>query len=80
MHVALPPFGYFLMIGVQIVLLSFDKIDKIDRNDNDISKKSIEEIIETKDQRVKIFDHISKLTQSWINSVVNYNQQKHQDN
>lgn len=68
------------MIGVQIVLLSFDKIDKIDRNDNDISKKSIEEIIETKDQRVKIFDHISKLTQSWINSVVNYNQQKHQDN
>ena len=80
MHVALPPFGYFLMIGVQIVLLSFDKIDKIDRNDNDISKKSIEEIIETKDQRVKIFDHISKLIQSWINSVVNYNQQKHQDN
>ena len=80
MHVALPPFGYFLMIGVQIILLSFDKIDKIDRNDNDISKKSIEEIIETKDQRVKIFDHISKLTQSWINSVVNYNQQKHQDN
>lgn len=77
MHVALPPFGYFLMIGVQIVLLSFDKIDK---NDNEISKKSIEKMTETKDQHVKTFDHISKLTQSWINSVVNYNEQKHKDN
>ena len=80
MHAALPPFGYFLMIGAQIVLLSFNKIDKIDKNDNDISEKSIEKMTETNDQRVKTFDHISKLTQSWIDSVVNYNQQKHKNN